>query len=156
MKRGMFLLFAMISCIALLISGCENQKNNHVEKTGVTEDGKDEIEEMYGTEAARPVQIITEKDIENIIEINFYYSDEKNVISDKTVIEEIAAEIAELQLKDVVPEKHWLEGDMGVELVMKNGNIISFGCGVAHIGFDKQYYVDKDLYSLIMEKGKEK
>ena len=90
----------------------------------------------------------------SIVEIDYYYSDEKHVISDKATIEEIAMEIAKLQLEDVVPEKQWVEGDMGVELILENENIIEFGCGVAHIGFGKQYYVGKDLYSLIMEKGR--
>ena len=154
MKRKVAILFAMVFCITVLINGCENPKNEVVKETETAENEEVGTEMADGTEETKPVQIITEEEIENIVEIDYYYLDEKNVISDKASIEEIAMEIVKLQLENVVPENQWFEGGMGVDLVLENGSRIEFGCGNSYIGFGgKQYYVKKDLYSLIMEKG---
>lgn len=146
-------IFIFMCCTAVLLYGCERQKDENGKALGAAENRTEGIVTVGDTEERTPKHIITEDDIENISEIDYYITDKKNVISDKEAIREIAVEIANLQLEEVIPEEKWLEGGMLVDIAMKNGDVISMGCGDTYIGYGTQYYVENQLYSLIVEKS---
>lgn len=140
----------LVCCMATFFCGCNAQKDVSDHKAN---DKSSEIEIMGETENRKALYIISEEDIPNIEEISYYNNDKKYVISDKTELQKIGSDVAKIQLGDEIPEDELLEGGIIVELSMKNGEKIEFGCAPNYIGLDKQYHVETDLYSEIIEKG---
>ncbi len=154
MKKKVFVAILAVFTAAF-VCGCN--KVNHVADTEtekqelakvIAEDGTEKVED---TEDANSAVILAESDIENVAEIHYYITEEKVVISEESAVKEIATELAKLRLEKAVPENELLEGGMIVNLIMKNGDVIEFGCGALHIAYGKQYYVDEDMYAFITQ-----
>lgn len=132
----------VILCVIVALCSCTDKKNSSATKAEKETSTEKVIEKCILPEAAQ------------VAEINYYsYTGEDIVINDAERIQRIIDEIKSVELKeeDIIPFEELLEGGLPVNLILENGEVISFGCGDNFIGFDgNQYDVETDIEDIIL------
>ena len=142
------IVYCYLLCLGILFLGGCGSKNSNVKSSS----SADKVSVQTSTEEKNDkIYILETEQISEVKEIDYYVQNECHKSSEKDKMQEICEELCKIKLDNVVPEENMVEGFLDVEILLKDGTKITFGCNDKYIAFGNQYEVENNLYNMITE-----